>query len=121
MLNLFQHPWHGIDLLMQRKGPCTYILASQTRGTLYVGVTSDLPARIWQHRSGEVPGFTSRYHVHRLVHAEFFETMDGAIAREKQLKRWHRAWKISLIEQSNPDWIDLAVTWGLAEPLRHGP
>ncbi|MCW2336657.1 putative endonuclease [Sphingobium sp. B2D3A] len=106
---------------MRRRNPCTYILASQKRGTLYVGVTSDLPARIGQHRSAECPGFTSRYRVYRLVHAEFFETMDGAISREKQLKRWHRAWKINLIEANNPDWADLAVTWGLAEPLLHGP
>jgi putative endonuclease len=121
MLNLFQHPWRGIACIMQRRNPCTYILASQTRGTLYIGVTSNLTARIWQHRSGEMPGFTARYRVHRLVHAEFFETMDGAITREKQLKQWHRAWKINLIEEGNPEWKDLAVTWGLAEPLRRGP
>jgi putative endonuclease len=121
MLNLFQHPWRGIACIMQRRNPCTYILASQTRGTLYIGVTSNLTARIWQHRSGEMPGFTARYRVHRLVHAEFFETMDGAITREKQLKQWHRAWKINLIEEGNPGWKDLAVTWGLAEPLRRGP
>lgn len=106
---------------MQRRNPCTYILASQKRGTLYVGVTSELPARIWQHRSGEVPGFTSRYRVYRLVHAEFFGDMESAITREKQLKRWHRAWKINLIEESNPDWTDFAVTWGLAAPLHRGP
>ncbi|MBO9581892.1 MAG: GIY-YIG nuclease family protein [Sphingobium sp.] len=105
---------------MERRNPCTYILASQKRGTLYVGVTSDLAARIWQHRSGEIEGFTSRYRVYRLVHAEFFETMENAITREKQLKRWHRIWKINLIEESNPDWTDLAVTWGLAEPFHPG-
>jgi len=106
---------------MQRRSQCTYILASQTRGTLYIGVTSDLPKRMWQHRSGDVAGFTSRYRVYRLVHAEFFADMEGAIAREKQLKRWPRAWKIRLVEESNPEWRDLAVTWGLAEPVRHGP
>ena len=68
------------------KEPCVYILASQPYGTLYVGVTSDLVARVWQHRSGEVKGFTSRYHVHHLVRFEQFETMTDAIVREKQLK-----------------------------------
>ncbi len=121
MLNLFQHPWRGNDPVMQPRNPCTYILASRKRGTLYIGVTSDLTARIWQHRSGDVAGFTSRYGVYSLVHAEFFEDMESAIAREKQLKRWHRAWKINLVEQSNPDWADLSVAWGLVEPLRHGP
>ncbi|HEY1124711.1 MAG TPA: GIY-YIG nuclease family protein [Sphingobium sp.] len=106
---------------MQTRHPCTYILASQKRGTLYIGVTSDLAARLWQHRSGDVAGFTSRYRVYRLVRAEFFEDMESAIAREKQLKRWHRAWKIRLVEEANPEWSDLAVAWGLAEPVRHGP
>lgn len=95
------------------KQPCIYILASQANGTIYVGVTSNLVARIFQHRSGTVAGFTSRYGVHRLVHYEFFATMPEAIAREKQLKRWHRAWKINLIESDNPDWTDLAVSFGL--------
>ena len=101
---------------MPSRQPCTYILASQKRGTLYIGVTSDIAARIWQHRSGAVPGFTTRHRVYRLVHAEFFDDMAAAIAREKQLKRWHRPWKINLIEAENPDWNDLAVTWGIAEP-----
>ncbi|NJM49776.1 MAG: GIY-YIG nuclease family protein [Sphingomonadales bacterium] len=106
---------------MRQRSPCVYILASQKRGTLYIGVTSDLAQRIWQHRNGETHGFTARYRVYRLVHAEFFEMMPDAIAREKQLKRWHRQWKINLIEESNPDWRDLAVDWGLAEPFRYGP
>ena len=88
--------------------PCVYILASKPYGTLYVGVTSNLIARPWQHRSKEVHGFTLRYGVHRLVRFEQFETMPDAIAREKQLKRWHRQWKINLIESENPQWIDLA-------------
>jgi putative endonuclease len=121
MLNLFQHPWRCILNPMQTRVPCVYMLASQKNGTLYIGVTSDLVARIWRHRSGATDGFTGRYRVYRLVHAEFFEDMPSAIAREKQLKRWHRAWKINLIEAANPDWTDLAVTWGVAEPLRHGP
>jgi putative endonuclease len=95
------------------KQPCAYMLASQPYGTLYIGVTSDLIARLWQHRSGEVKGFTSRYGVHRLVRFELFGTMGGAIEREKQLKRWHRQWKINLIESDNPDWHDLAPGLGL--------
>ena len=93
--------------------PCVYILASSTYGTLYIGVTSDLIARLWQHRSGEVEGFTGRYGVHRLVRFEQFADMTSAIAREKQLKRWHRQWKINLIESDNPDWHDLAPGLGL--------
>jgi putative endonuclease len=93
--------------------PCVYILASREYGTLYVGVTSDLIARLWQHRSGEAKGFTSRYAVHRVVRFELFDTMYDAISREKQLKRWHRQWKINLIESENPQWVDLAVGLGL--------
>ena len=95
------------------KQPCTYILASRDHGTLYIGVTSDLLARVYQHRSDHKQGFTSRYAVHRLVRFEFFEDMPTAIAREKQLKRWHRKWKINLIGSDNPQWIDLAVGLGL--------
>jgi putative endonuclease len=93
--------------------PCVYILASQRSGTLYIGVTSDLIARLYQHRTGQVKGFTARYHVHRLVRFEQFETMHEAISREKQLKRWHRQWKINLIESENPEWADLAPALGL--------
>jgi putative endonuclease len=95
------------------KQPCVYILASKKYGTLYIGVTSALITRVWQHRSGEVKGFTSQYKVHRLVRFEQFETMHEAIAREKQLKRWHRQWKINLVESENPDWHDLAPALGL--------
>ncbi|MFN4096827.1 MAG: GIY-YIG nuclease family protein [Sphingomonas sp.] len=102
------------------KLPCAYILASQPNGTIYVGVTSDLIARLVQHRSGEIPGFTERNHVHMLVRYEFFATRPEAIAREKQLKRWHRPWKVNLIESENPDWVDLAVGLGL-EPLNSRP
>ena len=98
------------------KLPCVYILASQEYGTLYIGVTSDLIARLHQHRNGQAKGFTSKYRVHRLVRFEQFETMHDAISREKQLKRWHRQWKINLIESDNPNWSDLAPTLGL-EPL----
>ena len=96
--------------------PCVYILASRRHGTIYIGVTSDLMARIYQHRTGALPGFTSKYAVHRLVHFEMFGDMDAAIRREKQLKAWRRAWKIALIEENNPDWADLAVGLGF-EPL----
>jgi putative endonuclease len=106
---------------MQHRNPCTYILASQKGGTLYIGVTSDLAARMWQHRTGAVEGFTSRYRVFRLVHAELFDDMHSAISREKQLKRWHRQWKVNLIEANNPEWKDLAVEWGIAEPVGKGP
>ena len=93
--------------------PCVYILVSQPHGTLYIGVTSDLVTRLWQHRNGEISGFTQRYSVHRLVRYEQFGDMVSAISREKQLKRWRRQWKINLIESENPDWHDLAVGLGL--------
>ena len=95
------------------KQPCVYILASREYGTLYIGVTPDLVARLYEHRTGQVKGFTSRYRVHRLVRFEQFETMNEAILREKKLKRWHRQWKVNLIESENPQWIDLAPALGL--------
>ena len=82
------------------KQPCVYLLASQPNGTIYIGVTSNLIARLFEHRSGTAKGFTSRYRVYRLVRYEFFATMPEAIAREKQLKRWHRRWKVNLIESA---------------------
>ena len=94
------------------KEPCVYILASQPYGTLYIGVTSDLLGRLYKHRVGLIPGFTSRYGVFRLVRFEMFGDMYSAITREKQLKRWHRQWKINLIEQENPRWDDLAAGLG---------
>jgi putative endonuclease len=87
--------------------PCTYILASHRNGTLYVGVTSNLSRRIWEHKTGVVDGFTKRYGVDTLVYAEFHTTMEQAISREKQIKNWRRAWKIMLIERDNPIWRDL--------------
>jgi putative endonuclease len=92
--------------------PAVYILASRRHGTLYIGVTSDLMARLHQHRTKIVRGFSSRYGVKRLVHFEMAETMDAAIAREKQLKAWRRDWKIALIERDNPTWEDRAVECG---------
>jgi putative endonuclease len=89
------------------KRPCTYILASKQNGSLYVGVTSDLVRRIWEHKSDFVDGFTKKYGVHALVYFEQHDTMENAIIREKQIKKWHRAWKVRLITISNPEWRDL--------------
>jgi putative endonuclease len=88
-------------------GGYVYILASATHGTLYVGVTSDLGRRIWEHREGGGSEFCRRYEVHRLVRYEPFDDIVTAIAREKRLKKWPRAWKIRLIEADNPGWDDL--------------
>jgi len=89
------------------KLPCVYMLASRRNGTLYVGVTSDLIKRIWEHKHDSVEGFTLRYKVHTLVWYEAHESMMSAIAREKAIKEWQRAWKIRLIEKNNPEWRDL--------------
>ena len=112
-LNLFQGPC--LDTLRRmpfERNPCVYILSSKPRGTLYIGVTSDLTRRLYQHREGVTGGFTSRYEVRRLVRFEMFDDMENAILREKRLKRWHRQWKINLVEQDNPQWIDLAIGLG---------
>jgi len=82
-------------------------MASQRQGTLYVGVTSDLVGRVYQHKTGSVEGFTKRYKVHRLVYYEVHDDVRSAITGEKQIKKWRRAWKIRLIEEKNPDWDDL--------------
>jgi putative endonuclease len=87
--------------------PCVYIMASGRNGTLYVGVTNYIARRAWEHRSEVSAGFTQRYGVHRLVYVEFHATMPLAIQREKQLKKWNRAWKLRLIEELNPQWCDL--------------
>jgi len=92
---------------MRERIPCVYILASARNGTLYIGVTSDLVQRVWQHRNGLVASFTRRHRIHTLVWHEVHETMDAAIAREKSLKEWKRAWKLALIEDANPYWHDL--------------
>ena len=84
-----------------------YILASRRNGTLYIGMTDDLAKRIWQHRTGVIPGFTKIYGVKMLVRHELHETRDSAFTRERQLKKWNRAWKLQLIEQMNPGWRDL--------------
>ena len=89
------------------KQPCVYLLASQRNGTLYVGVTSNLVQRVWQHKEGLAEGFTKKYGVKLLVWYEQHETMESAITREKAIKEWQHGWKIELIEKANPDWNDL--------------
>jgi len=89
------------------KQPCVYILASDRNGTLYVGVTSDLTKRVWEHKNDLVPGFTKRYGVHDLVWYELHDSMESAISREKAIKEWKRQWKLELIECENPEWKDL--------------
>ncbi len=87
--------------------PCVYIMASTRNGTLYIGVTSDLVKRAWQHKNEVIKGFTEKYTVHLLVWYEVHENMESAISREKALKKWNRIWKLRLIEQFNPEWQDL--------------
>jgi len=89
------------------KQPAVYMLASRRNGTLYIGVTSNLVKRIWEHKNDVVEGFTRKYGVHMLVWYELHESMEAAITREKQLKKWNRAWKLGLIEERNPEWRDL--------------
>ncbi len=89
------------------KQPCVYILASRRNGTLYVGVTSDLIKRVWEHQNDLAEGYTKRYSVHDLVWYEIHESMESAISREKAIKEWKRNWKIQLIEKENPNWLDL--------------
>ena len=89
------------------KQPAVYMLASKRDGTLYIGVTSNLVKRVWEHKNDLVEEFTKKYNVHNLVYFEMHGDMGSAITREKQLKKWHRAWKIELIEKNNPTWRDL--------------
>lgn len=84
-----------------------YILASKPYGTLYVGVTSNLPRRIWEHKNSVVPSFTQRHNVKLLVYYETHDDVLAAITREKQIKHWNRNWKVNLIQKNNPDWRDL--------------
>jgi len=87
-----------------------YLLASKPYGTLYVGSTFDLPRRIFEHKARSVPGFTAKYRVDRLVWYEAHEMLEGALIRERQIKKWKRDWKINLIERDNPHWIDLSAS-----------
>ena len=108
------------------KQPCVYILASKRNGTIYVGVTSELFQRIGLHKQDIIEGFTERHGVHRLVYYEMHRSMEEAIRREKRLKKWNRAWKLSLIESMNPEWSDLfdefwgAIDDGPADMARRG-
>jgi putative endonuclease len=96
--------WH------MKKSYCVYIITNKRNGTLYIGITSDLPQRMMQHKSRAMPGFASRYGLDRLVWFEVHGEVTEAIAREKQLKGWNRAWKIKLIERANPEWNELDAT-----------
>jgi len=84
-----------------------YIMATKRDGMLYIGVTSDLIKRVYEHKNDMVDGFTHKYHIHSLVYFEITEDINSAISREKQLKKWNRAWKIALIKKNNPEWLDL--------------
>ena len=104
---------------MPKRGT-VYILASRRNGTLYVGVTSDLPKRIWMHKHDMIEGFTKEYGVHRLVYVEEHDDIRDAITREKRLKKWNRAWKIRLIEEDNPGWRDLYELLVTGSPTSRG-
>lgn len=88
-----------------------YILASRRNGTLYIGVTNDLERRVYEHKRGLMPGFTTRYNVTYLVYYEETDDVSAAMKREKQLKKWNREWKLKLIEDSNPNWVNLSEQW----------
>ena len=115
MPDLIRHPPFLQPRAIERD-PAVYIVASGFHVTIYTGVTSDLLARIYQHRTGTLGGFTARHGCKRLVWFETGASMEGAIRREKQIKNWTRAWKVALIEESNPTWRDLAEGFGF-EPL----
>jgi putative endonuclease len=92
---------------MAKKQYYVYIMASKRHGMLYIGVTSDLIKRVYEHKNDLADGFTNKYHIHNLAYFEITEDVNSAISREKQLKKWDRAWKIALIEKNNPEWLDL--------------
>jgi putative endonuclease len=94
---------------MEEKQYFVYILSSKVYGTLYTGVASNLVQRVYQHRQGLAEGFTKKYHVYRLVYYELHSDVYEAITREKRIKKWNRQWKINLIEQNNPQWLDLGI------------
>ncbi|HEX6865764.1 MAG TPA: GIY-YIG nuclease family protein [Caulobacteraceae bacterium] len=101
-----------LDLMVTRDGIiAVYMMASRKHGTLYIGVTSDLARRAYEHREGLIPGFSKKYGCNRLVWTQSFELMTNAIRREKTMKRWPRQWKINLIERENPNWDDLYGYW----------
>ena len=93
--------------MKQEKTYSVYILANKRNGTLYIGVSSNLKKRIYEHKNGIIEGFTKKYKIHLLVYYELFNNVNEAITREKQLKKWNRKWKMELIEKANPQWKDL--------------
>ena len=93
---------------MSNKQPAIYILSNNKGGVLYIGVTSNLPLRIYQHQTHQADGFSKKYNLNNLVYFEMHDAMFDAISREKQLKHWNREWKIRLIEKENPEWLDLS-------------
>ena len=97
-------------MLSMERTPSVYLLSSKPNGTLYIGVTSSLIKRIWEHKNDLCDGFTKKYRVHMLVWYELHQDMENAIKREKQLKKWNRQWKIRLIQEKNPTWQDLYET-----------
>ena len=90
-----------------KRACCVYIMANGRNGTLYIGVTSDLPKRVWEHKNDAAKGFTQKYKIHTLVYYEQTENINSAIEREKQMKKWNRKWKLRIIEEFNPEWRDL--------------
>ena len=102
------------------KNPAVYMLASKKYGRIYIGVTSDLPGRLFQHQSGRGSAHAKKYQIRRLVWFETFEDMPTAIQREKSLKRYPRTWKINLIEESNPEWLPLDPETGAFVPFQYG-
>jgi putative endonuclease len=100
----------GIQYFRKMKQPCVYMLASKRNGTIYIGVTSNLVKRLYEHQSGAVENFTKKHGVHSLVWYVVYENMESAIVREKQMKKWNRTWKLRLIEEGNPGWSDLSST-----------
>ena len=92
---------------MSAKNSYIYILSNERNGTLYIGITADLKKRIYEHKEKLVEGFTKKYNIAQLVYCEKFDNIENAIAREKQLKKWNRKWKLDLIEKENPNWDDL--------------
>ena len=92
------------------RGGYVYIMTNKPQGTLYIGVTSNLARRVWEHREGVIDGFTRRYGLKRLAHYEFYDDIRNALQREKNLKHWPRLWKLALVQESNPGWSDLYET-----------
>ena len=88
-----------------------YIMTNYSEATLYIGVTSNLEKRVWEHKNKVVKGFTNKYNINKLVYFELTDSIESAIKREKQLKRWHREWKLNLIKENNPDFKDLSLDW----------